>query len=123
MMLKDSIQNHETISSDRVEGTNVYGSDDAKIGSVECVMIEKTSGQAKDCVVNVGGFLGMGSARHNIPWSKFDYNEDLGGYKLDVTQDQLKEAPSYEASDRDERMYDNDYRRESYEYWGEKPYW
>ena len=33
------------IGSDKVEGTDVYGPDRQKIGSIERVMIEKTSGK------------------------------------------------------------------------------
>jgi hypothetical protein len=39
--------NRETVSligSDKVEGTAVYGADDQKIGSIQRVMIDKTSG-------------------------------------------------------------------------------
>ena len=35
------------IGSDKVEGTAVYGSDTNKIGTIERVMIDKSSGQAK----------------------------------------------------------------------------
>ena len=38
------------IGSDKVEGTAVYGADDNKIGSIERVMIDKTSGRVSYAV-------------------------------------------------------------------------
>ena len=48
------------IGSDKVQGTNVYGADDKKIGSVQRVMIDKISGKVAYAVVSFGGFLGIG---------------------------------------------------------------
>ena len=48
-------EERETVSligSDKVEGTAVYGANDEKIGSIERVMIEKTSGRMP-CWVSV----------------------------------------------------------------------
>ena len=60
--------------------------------------------------------------RNGLPWEKFDYNTDLGGYQLDVTEDQLKGAPTYKESERD-TAYDRDYQTRSYDYWAVTPYW
>lgn len=116
-------KHHDCISSDRVEGTAVFGSDGDKIGSVDCVMIEKRSGKAREAVVDVGTFLGMGGTRHTIPWSKLDYDEECEGYKLDVTEEQLRNAPSYSETDRDERAADEEHRRQVYEYYAAPTYW
>lgn len=114
---------HDCISSSRVEGTAVYGCDGDKIGSVDCVMIEKRSGQAREAVVDVGTFLGMGGTRHTIPWSKLDYDEKCEGYKLDITEDQLRNAPSYPDSERDEHASDLEHRGQVYEYYAAPVYW
>jgi PRC-barrel domain len=74
------------IGSDKVEGTAVYGADDTKIGTVQRVMIDKVSGQIAYAVVSFGGFLGMGEEYYPMPWSKLDYDTDLGGYRVDVTE-------------------------------------
>ncbi|NNC72629.1 MAG: PRC-barrel domain-containing protein [Sphingomonadaceae bacterium] len=121
-MLDDKVKNSDLIGSDRVEGTAVYGANGDKIGNVERVLIEKVGGQARDVEISVGGFLGMGSELHSLPWEKFDYDTELGGYKLDVTEDQLKNAPTYSQSERD-KAYDRDYQANVYEYWTVTPYW
>lgn len=112
----------DTISSDRVDGTAVYGSDREKIGSVTNMLISKREGKVTDVIVSVGGFLGIGSELHSLPWSKLSYDTDLGGYLVTVTADQLKQAPSFADSDRD-RAYDREYQTSVYDYWSEKPHW
>ena len=109
------------IGSDKVEGTAVYGADDNKIGTVQRVMIDKVSGQIAYAVVSLGGFLGMGEEYYPMPWSKLDYDTDLGGYHVDVTEDQLRGAPKFSRStDWDWSNRTNDER--VYKYYNE-PLW
>jgi PRC-barrel domain len=86
------------IGSDKVEGTAVYGADDNKIGSVQRVMIDKMSGKVAYAVVSFGGFLGMGEDYYPMPWPNLKYDTRLGGYRVGVTEDQLKGAPKYNRS-------------------------
>ena len=68
------------IRSDKVEGTAVYGADNTKIGSIERVMIEKTSGNVSYAVLSFGGFLGMGNDYYPLPWHSLKYDTQLEGY-------------------------------------------
>jgi sporulation protein YlmC with PRC-barrel domain len=91
-----SVDTRETtslISSDKVDGTAVYGSDGEKIGSIEHLMIDKISGKVAYAVLTFGGFMGFGEDFYPIPWSTLEYDTNLGGYRLDVTKEQLKTAP------------------------------
>ena len=58
-------------------------------------MIDKFSGQAAYAVMGFGGFLGMGEDHYPIPWERLTYNERLGGYEINLTDEQLKNAPRY----------------------------
>src|SRR3954453_156940 len=92
------MQDRETsnlIGSDKVEGTTVYGADRKQIGSVERVMIDKRSGQVKYAVLSFGGFLGIGDDYYPLPWQSLTYDESLGGYVTNITEDSLKAAPKY----------------------------
>jgi hypothetical protein len=91
----ESRETASLIGSDKVEGTAVYGPDDRKIGTVQRVMIDKISGKAAYAVVSFGGFLGMGEDYYPIPWAKLDYDTSLGGYRVDISEDQLKGAPKF----------------------------
>ena len=113
---------HGLIASDRVEGTNVYRSDGTKIGHIERIMIDKRSGQAAYAVMNFGGFLGLGEDSYPLPWSVLTYNTALGGYEVNVTDEQLKSAPHLRS---DESWDDGNRDRDTmiYGYYGVPPYW
>jgi hypothetical protein len=80
------------IGSDKVEGTAVYGPNESKIGSIERVMIDKISGRASYAVLGFGGFLGLGNDHYPLPWQSLKYDKRLGGYRIGVTEDQLRRA-------------------------------
>ena len=113
-MVTEARETGSLIGSDKVEGTAVYGADDKKIGSIERVMIDKVSGKVAYAVVSFGGFLGIGEDYYPMPWNKLTYDTGLGGYRVDVTEDQLRGAPKFTQhqqwnwSDRtaDRRVYD-----------------
>ena len=110
------------IESDRVEGTSVYDTKGDSIGSIKRLMIEKLSGKVAYAVMSFGGFLGMGEDEHTIPWSKLDYDTSLGGYRTDISEEQLRGAPSL-SRDRDYDWSDRDRERELHDYWKTPYYW
>jgi PRC-barrel domain len=83
------------IGSDKVDGTAVYGADDQKIGAVQRVMIDKISGKVAYAVISFGGFLGMGEDYYPMPWPNLKYDTRLGGYRVGITEDQLRGAPKF----------------------------
>lgn len=112
----------DLISADKVDGTAVYGREGDKIGSVKTIMLEKRGGRVANAVISAGGFLGIGEKYHSIPWSKLKYDTSLGGYKLDVTEDQLRSGPSFDP--RDAGVVGTlDYQRRVYSHYGETPFW
>jgi PRC-barrel domain len=112
------------IESDRAEGTTVYDPQGNNIGSIKRLMIEKISGRVAYAVMSFGGFLGLGEEEHAIPWSKLTYDTNLGGYRTDITESQLRGAPafsrdpSWEWSDRQREQELHDHYRATY-YWSE----
>jgi sporulation protein YlmC with PRC-barrel domain len=100
------------IESDRVEGTTVYSMDGSDIGSIKRLMIDKISGKVAYAVMSFGGFLGMGAEEYTIPWSKLDYDTSLGGYRTDITEAQLRGAPTF-YRDGDYDWTDRERERES----------
>jgi len=91
----DSRETEFLIGSDKVEGTNVYRSKGEKIGQIERVMIDKITGKVAYAVMSFGGFLGLGEDYYPVPWSLLTYNQRLGGYEIDIADEQLKAAPKY----------------------------
>ncbi len=112
----------EAIQASRVIGTDVYNSAGESIGTIEDIMLEKTSNGIMFAVIGFGGFLGIGEKYHAIPWSVLDYDVDRGGYVVPFTREQLEAAPAYSIEDlsRDDGMTA---RAASYEYYRVEPYW
>ena len=99
--MAEARETFDLIGSDKVEGTSVYGAKDEKIGSIERVMINKRSGKVAYAVLGFGGFLGMGEDHYPIPWSTLTYDTRLGGYRTNISEQQLKGAPKYAGNDWD----------------------
>ena len=79
----DRTETHDMISSEKVDGTAVYGRDGDKLGTVHHLMIGKRDGKVRHAVVSYGGFLGMGEDYFPLPWDELTYDEKQGGYRVD----------------------------------------
>jgi len=91
------------------------------IPAIECITIDKISGNVAYAVLSFGGFLGMGEDYYPVPWSKLDYETNLGGYRVNFTKDQLDQAPKYTESQGWNWSREND--RRVYDYYRADPYW
>lgn len=85
----------QAILASRVIGTTVYNTAGKNIGSIQDVMLDKTSNGILFAVIGFGGFLGIGEKYHAIPWSSLDYEPEHGGYVVPFSEDQLKAAPAH----------------------------
>ena len=110
------------IPASRVIGTAVYNTAGQSIGTIEDVMLDKTSNGIMFAVIGFGGFLGIGEKYHAIPWSVLDYDTGRGGYVVPFTKQQLQAAPAYSIDE----LTGNDgkaARDASYDYYKIDPYW
>lgn len=108
------------ISSDRVKGTEVYGTDGKHIGEIDRLMIDKVSGHVEHVMMGFGGFLGLGEKHYAIPWAKLKYDTEVGGYVTDLTAEMVRDAPEYDPGiiDEEERAY-----RKVNDYYSTRGYW
>ncbi len=113
-------RSHQLISSARVEGTPIYNRQGEKLGTVHSVMIHKTTGQIAYALLAFGGFFGIGSHVHPIPWQMLTYDPARHGYVVDVTREMLEDAPSLEL-DKSDRPTESE--RPMYDYWKFDAYW
>jgi hypothetical protein len=91
-------QPHTLIPTDRIEGTAVRRSSGEKIGEIKRLMVDKVSGKVAYAVMKFGGFLGLGKHYHPLPWDALKYNTELEAYELNIGEDQLRGAPSYDSA-------------------------
>jgi sporulation protein YlmC with PRC-barrel domain len=112
---------HPLIESNRVEGTPVYSPQGKQVGTIHHLIIEKVSGRVVYAVMSFGGFLGFGTHTHTIPWEKLKYDIQLGGFRTNITPEELTGAPVVSGDERDWR----DRRREQdlHDHWKVPPYW
>jgi hypothetical protein len=113
---------HELISSRRVEGTEVWNRTDGKLGTIYSVMIEKRTGKVAYALLSFGGFLGIAGRVHPIPWDMLSYDVDFDAYMVDLSYDQLKNAPTLHLDEAD-RPRDRAYDEEVAGYYGRLPWW
>jgi sporulation protein YlmC with PRC-barrel domain len=106
----------DVVSSDRVEGTNVFNLAGDKLGSIDDLMIDKRSGQVRYAVMEFGGFLGMGTDRYPLPWDMLKYDTSKDGYVVPIDNDRLENAPRYPQESRPD--YDDEYGRRVNDHYG-----
>lgn len=111
--------NHQLISSEDVEGTEVYGLGSEKVGDIDHLMIDKVSGRVIYAVMSFGGFLGLGHSHYPVPWAALKYDTSLGGYRTAITEQQLRDAPEFS----DDSWSDRNWEAATHQNYGVSPYW
>lgn len=110
---------HSLISSDRVNGTEVFSPQGERVGQIDHLVIDKQSGNIAYAVMSFGGFLGIGAESYPLPWAKLSYDTSKGGFVTDVTREQLEGAP-----ERTEDWYsDRQWEERQFAYFGAPYYW
>ena len=109
------------IESDRVEGTTVYGVGGERIGTIKRLMIEKVSGRVAYAVIAFRGGFDIGADDRTIPWGKLKYDTHLGGYRTDITETELRQAPSFSPDQHD--WSDRDREEQLHDFYRIPPYW
>jgi sporulation protein YlmC with PRC-barrel domain len=113
---------HELISSAKVEGMRVVNATGEKLGTVHSLMIHKRTGQVAYALLSFGGFLGIGTRVHPVPWEKLQYDIRLHAYRIALTREQLEKAPTLHLDDA-ERPTARSYDERMYQYYGARHYW
>jgi len=111
--------NHRLISSEDVEGTNVYDARAKSIGEVDHLMIDKVSGRVAYGVISFGGFLGLGHSHYPVPWTALTYDTSLGGFRTNITEQQLKDAPEFS----DDSWGDRNWETRTHQHYDAPQYW
>ena len=83
----------QLISSKKVEGTPVIGRGGKRLGTIDSFMVDKYSGRVAYAVMSHGGTLGVGGSLLPLPWALLTYDVDEGGYAIDMSADELNQAP------------------------------
>ena len=95
----DTLMNAD-VTAEELTGTPVYGPNDENVGEIGDLVIGE-DGTVTDVIVDVGGFLGLGEKPVSIAYDSVQLlkqtdGDDMRAY-VNMTEDQLKELPAYEA--------------------------
>ncbi|MGI3899046.1 MAG: PRC-barrel domain-containing protein [Janthinobacterium lividum] len=104
------------IASDKVQGTEVFGRNGERLGTVYNFMVDKITGRVAYAVMSFGGFLGLGERYHPLPWEALTYDPTRGGYVVDLDREKLEHAPSFAAGE--EPWRDPEHRRNVFGFYG-----
>lgn len=87
-------------SAEQMLGKSVVGQDGKEIGEVEDVILDPTSGQARQLVIGSGGFLGIGEKKIAIDFQQATWNQVDKEIKLSsLTREDVKNMKTFEYSD------------------------
>jgi sporulation protein YlmC with PRC-barrel domain len=82
----------------KVKGSDVYGTDGKKVGSIDTVLMNPQSKSIDRLVVKAGGVLGVGGRDVAVPLEQFSWDSAKEGFKLSKTTDELKAMPEWKAA-------------------------
>jgi hypothetical protein len=104
----------------RLVGQQVFSlPDDAEIGEVDEVFVNRQNGQISFIIVAIGGFLGLGDRQVLVTWELLQLDPQSGMLVIQVPADQLQNAPPMPAADlTGEEGIDSNFVTESYSYYG-----
>jgi sporulation protein YlmC with PRC-barrel domain len=87
------------VSMSRIIGMDVRNQQGERLGQIDDIALNP-DGSIAYAVVAHGGFLGMGHNYVAVPWDRMTFDRQQERITLDVTQQQLENARSFEYRDR-----------------------
>lgn len=82
----------------KLVGTPVNNLQDEKLGKVENLVVDLSSGRILAIVVSSGGFLGIGDELSAVPPTALKFSSDREALQLDATKESLTSAPHFKAN-------------------------
>jgi sporulation protein YlmC with PRC-barrel domain len=110
------------MAADTLEGDDVLSPDGDKLAKLEKVMLDVESGRIAYAVLSSGGFLGIGDKLLAVPWRALTLDADRECFILDVSKEQLEQAPGFD-KDHWPSMGDDNWAREVHTYYRALPYY
>jgi sporulation protein YlmC with PRC-barrel domain len=112
----------EVMAADTLAGDEVVNASGESLGEIKDIMIDVPSGRVAYAVLSFGGFLGLGDKLFAIPWQALQLDADNKCFVLNVTKEELKNAPGFD-EDQWPSMADPQWAQSVHDFYGYKPYW
>ncbi|MDH6149504.1 sporulation protein YlmC with PRC-barrel domain [Paraburkholderia sp. WSM4179] len=112
----------EVMAAATLDGTKVVSSDGEHVGKITDIMLDVRNGRIAYAVLSEGGFLGMGSNLHAIPWGALTLDTDEKCFLVDIAAQRLKDDPGFD-KDHWPAMADAKWAKSMHSYYNREPYW
>jgi len=110
------------MAASTLEGDDIVNRQGDKLGELEEIMLDVTTGRIAYAVLSTGGFLGLGDKLFAIPWGALTMDPENKCFILDVDKEHLKQAPGFD-KDHWPTMADQTWATDIHSYYGTQPYW
>ena len=87
------------VRAEELTGADVRNPRNETLGEIDDVVLDPRGGGVSYVVISRGGFLGIGEKQALVPWSALQATEDRDVFVLNMTEDDLKAAPSFKRGD------------------------
>jgi sporulation protein YlmC with PRC-barrel domain len=122
-MSTTAIEVHPNVlSTAAVIGDSVVNRVGEKFGKIEEIMLDLEKGRVAYAVLSFGSVQGMGEKLFAIPFEALRLDATREHFTLDVDQNKLKNAPSFDKN-HPPQASDRTWGAEVYKFYGIKPYW
>jgi sporulation protein YlmC with PRC-barrel domain len=112
----------DVMAASTLKGTKVISSDGEDVGKISDIMLDVRGGRVAYAVLSEGGFLGMGTNLHAIPWSALALDTDEKCFRVSVVAQRIKEDPGFD-KDHWPSMADGAWGTTVHQYYNRDPYW
>lgn len=112
----------DVMAAATIDGNKVLSSDGEDVGKIHDIMLDVRSGRIAYAVLAEGGFLGMGTTLHAIPWNALTLDTADKCFRVGITAQRLKDDPGFD-KDHWPAMADTLWGTGVHEYYGRSPYW
>ena len=83
----------------KLMGTSVKNLQDEKLGKVENLLIDLSSGRVVAVVISSGGFIGIGDELSAVPPNALRFSSDRAALQLDASKEMLAASPHFKANE------------------------
>jgi sporulation protein YlmC with PRC-barrel domain len=105
-----------------LDGNKVMSADGEHVGKISDIMLDVRGGRIAYVVLSEGGFLGMGSRLHAIPWSALTLDTTEKCFRVDISAQGLKDDLGFD-KDHWPSMADAAWATSTHSYYNRQPYW
>ncbi len=110
------------ISVSTLIGDPVYNSSGEKLGSIEEIVLDLSSGRVAYAVLSFGGILGIGDKLFAIPYNSLHVDLENRQVIFDVAKETLERAPGFDKNNWPD-FANREWETQVHGFYGQRPYW